>query len=97
MTDDRTALAELLEKGSDGDLLREMIGFMAQRLMDADVQGLVDAAPGDRSETRENWHNGYRDGTWHTRAGTVPLRIPKLRSGSYFPGFLEPRRSSERR
>ena len=96
MTDDRMALAELLEKGSDGDLLREMIGFMAQRLMDADVQGLVGAGPGERSETRENWRNGYRDRTWHTRAGTVPLKIPKLRSGSYFPGFLEPRRSSEK-
>ena len=96
MTDDRMALAELLEKGSDGDLLREMIGFMAQRLMDVDVQALVGAAPGERSETRENWRNGYRDRTWHTRAGTVPLRIPKLRSGSYFPGFLEPRRSSEK-
>ncbi len=96
MTDDRMALAELLEKGSDGDLLREMIGFMAQRLMDADVQGLVGAAPGERSETRENWRNGYRERPWHTRAGTIPLRIPRLRSGSYFPGFLEPRRSSEK-
>ena len=96
MTDDRMALAEMLEKASDGDLLREMIGFMAQRLMDADVQGLVGAGPGERSETRENWRNGYRDRTWHTRAGTVPLKIPKLRSGSYFPGFLEPRRSSEK-
>ncbi len=47
MTDDRMALAELLEKGSDGDLLREMIGFMAQRLMDADVQALVGAGPGE--------------------------------------------------
>jgi putative transposase len=96
MTDDRMALAELLEKGSDGDLLREMIGFMAQRLMDADVQSLTGAGHGERSETRENWRNGYRDRTWHTRAGTVPLKIPKLRSGSYFPGFLEPRRSSEK-
>jgi putative transposase len=96
MTDDRMALAEMLEKASDGDLLREMIAFMAQRLMDADVQGLVGAGPGERSETRENWRNGYRDRVWHTRAGTVPLKIPKLRSGSYFPGFLEPRRSSEK-
>lgn len=96
MTDDRMALAELLEKGSDGDLLREMIGFVAQRLMDADVQALVGAGHGERSEARENWRNGYRDRVWHTRAGTVPLKIPKLRSGSYFPGFLEPRRSSEK-
>ncbi|MCA3179021.1 MAG: IS256 family transposase [Burkholderiaceae bacterium] len=96
MTDDRMALAEMLEKGSDGDLLREMIGFMAQRLMETDVQARVGAGHGERSETRENWRNGYRERTWHTRAGTIPLKIPKLRSGSYFPGFLEPRRSSEK-
>ncbi|MCZ8100860.1 MAG: IS256 family transposase [Burkholderiales bacterium] len=96
MTDDRMALAEMLEKGSDGDLLREMIGFMAQRLMKTDVLARVGAGLGERSETRENWRNGYRERTWHTRAGTIPLKIPKLRSGSYFPGFLEPRRSSEK-
>ena len=96
MTDERMALAELLEKGSDGDLLREMIGFVAQRLMDMDVDGLVGAGHGERAESRENWRNGYRDREWHTRSGTIPLRIPKLRRGSYFPGFLEPRRSSEK-
>jgi transposase-like protein len=96
MTDDRMALAELLEKGSDGDLLREMIGFVAQRLMDLDVDGLVGAGHGERAESRANWRNGYRDRDWHTRSGTIPLRIPKLRRGSYFPGFLEPRRSSEK-
>jgi putative transposase len=96
MTNDRMALAELLEKGSDGDLLREMIGYVAQRLMDLDVAGLVGAEHGERAESRENWRNGYRDREWHTRSGTIPLRIPKLRRGSYFPGFLEPRRSSER-
>jgi putative transposase len=90
------ALAELLEKGSDGDLLREMIGYVAQRLMDLDVAGLVGAEHGERAESRENWRNGYRDREWHTRSGTIPLRIPKLRRGSYFPGFLEPRRSSEK-
>jgi putative transposase len=90
------ALAELLEKGSDGDLLREMIGFVAQRLMDMDVDGLVGAGHGERAESRENWRNGFRDREWHTRSGTIPLRIPKLRRGSYFPGFLEPRRSSEK-
>lgn len=96
MTNDRMALAELLEKGSDGDLLREMIGYVAQRLMDLDVAGLVGAEHGERAESRENWRNGYRDRDWHTRSGTIPLRIPKLRRGSYFPGFLEPRRSSEK-
>ena len=96
MTDERMALAELLEKGSDRDLLREMIGFVAQRLMDLDVEGLVGAGHGERAEGRENWRNGYRERDWHTRSGTIPLRIPKLRRGSYFPGFLEPRRSSEK-
>jgi len=96
MTNDRMALAELLEKGSDGDLLREMIGYVAQRLMDLDVAGLVGADHGERAESRENWRNGYRDREWHTRSGTIALRIPKLRRGSYFPGFLEPRRSAEK-
>ena len=96
MTDERMALAELLEKGSDADLLREMIGYVAQRLMELDVDGLVGAAHGERTEGRENWRNGHRDREWHTRSGTIPLRIPKLRRGSYFPGFLEPRRSSEK-
>jgi transposase-like protein len=96
MTDERMALAELLEKGSDRDLLREMIGFVAQRLMDLDVDGVVGAGHGERAESRENWRNGFRDREWHTRSGTIPLRIPKLRRGSYFPGFLEPRRSSEK-
>jgi putative transposase len=96
MTDDRMALAELLEKGSDSDLLREMIGYVAQRLMQMDVEGLIGAAHGERGEGRENWRNGYRERDWHTRSGTIALRIPKLRRGSYFPAFLEPRRSSEK-
>ncbi|HLY43328.1 MAG TPA: IS256 family transposase [Terracidiphilus sp.] len=96
MTDDRMALAQLLEKGSDSDLLRAMIGYVAQRLMQLDVDGLVGAAHGERGEDRENWRNGYRDRDWHTRSGTIPLRIPKLRRGSYFPAFLEPRRSAEK-
>mgnify|MGYP003513470501 FL=1 len=61
MTDDRMALAQLLEKGSDSDLLREMIGYVAQRLMQLDVEGLVGAVHGERGEGRENWRNGYRD------------------------------------
>jgi transposase-like protein len=96
MTDDRMALAELLEKGSDSDLLREMIGYVAQRLMQMDVEGLVGVAHGGRGEGRENWRNGYRERDRHTRSGTIALRTPKLRRGSYFPAFLEPRRSSEK-
>ena len=96
MTIDRIALKELVEKGSDADLLREMIGFIAGRMMELEVEGLTGAGHGERSPTRINQRNGYRERTWETRAGAVPLEIPKLRKGSYFPGFLEPRRASEK-
>jgi len=89
-------LTELLEKGTDADFLREMITFMAQRLMDVDVEVLCGAGHGERNEDRTNQRNGYRDRRWETRAGSIPLRIPKLRQGSYFPGFLEPRRATEK-
>lgn len=96
MTDEMMTLRTLLEKSSDAELLREMIGFTAQRLMELEVEGLTGAAHGERSPERLNQRNGYRDRAWETRAGTVELRIPKLRKGSYFPGFLEPRRMSEK-
>src|SRR5579862_2347734 len=96
MTTDMMTLQALLEKNSDTDLLREMISFAAQRLMALEVEGLTGAAHGERSAERINLRNGYRDRDWQTRAGTVELRIPKLRKGSYFPGFLEPRRMSEK-
>jgi putative transposase len=96
MTIDRIVLKELVEKGSDADLLREMIAFIAGRMMELEVEGLTGAGHGERSPTRINQRNGYRERTWETRAGTVPLEIPKLRKGSYFPAFLEPRRASEK-
>lgn len=96
MTDDRMALREMLEKGSDASLLREMIGFAAQRLMELEVGEVTGAAHGERSPDRLVQRNGYRDRDWQTRAGTVELRIPKLRRGSYFPAFLEPRRTAEK-
>ena len=96
MTDDTMALRGLLEKSSDADLLREMIGFAAERLMALEVGGLTGAGHGERSESRINQRNGYRERDWQTRAGTVELRIPKLRRGSYFPAFLEPRRTAEK-
>src|SRR5471030_1790572 len=96
MTEDTIALRALLEKGSDATFLREMIGFAAQRLMELETDGLCGAGHGERSADRRNQRNGYRDRDWETRAGTVELRIPKLRKGSYFPGFLEPRRTAEK-
>jgi transposase-like protein len=96
MTNEIMNLRTLVEKSSDADLLREMIGFTAQRLMELEVEGLTGAAYGEKSQERLVQRNGYRDRTWETRAGTVELRIPKLRKGSYFPGFLEPRRLAEK-
>src|SRR3984893_1355357 len=95
MTDEMMSLRTLLEKSSDADLLREMVGFAAQRLMELEVESLTGAAHGERSPDRINHRNGYRDRIWETRAGAVELRIPKLRKSSYFPVFLEPRRPDD--
>lgn len=96
MTDEMMSLRGLLKKSPDADLLREMIGFAAQRLMELEVGGLTGAGFGEKTPERLAQRNGYRERDWETRAGTVELRIPKLRKGSYFPGFLEPRRMGSR-
>jgi putative transposase len=95
MTNDTMRRQTLPEKTTDPDSLREMISFTAQRLMALEVETLTKAEPGARTPDRLNHLNGYRDRDWETRAGTVELRIPKLRKGSYLPGFLEPRRMAE--
>jgi putative transposase len=77
-------------------LLREMIGFAAERLMEMEVGAPPAPAMARSRPLGPAQRNGYRDRDWETRAGTVELRIPKLRKGSYFPGFLEPRRMAEK-
>jgi putative transposase len=96
MTEDKMDLQALLAKSPDADFLREMIGFAAERLMELEVGAIAGAGYGEKSAERLAQRNGYRDRDWETRAGTVELRIPKLRKGSYFPCFLEPRRLAEK-
>ena len=96
MTDDRMALIELIEKGTDGDLVREMLSFAADRLMEAEVQARTGAGHGERDPGRLVQRNGHRERVWDTRAGRIELDIPRLRKGSYFPSFLEPRRTAEK-
>ena len=96
MTNETMDLKTLIEKTPDADLLREMIGFAAERLMEMEVAGLTGAAYGEKSLDRLAQRNGYRERAWETRAGSVELRIPKLRKGSYLPFFLEPRRLAEK-
>src|SRR5918911_1923676 len=96
MTDDRMALLELIEKRADVDLVREMLAFAAERLMAMQVEALTGARAGVRSPERINHRNGYRERAWDTRVGRIDLAIPKLRKGSCFPAFLEPRRTAEK-
>jgi transposase-like protein len=96
MTNDRLPLAELMAKADDGDFLRSVAESVLQILMEADVEGMIGAARYERSGERATYRNGYRERALDTRLGTLNLKIPKLRTGSYFPGFLEPRRTVEK-
>jgi putative transposase len=96
MTEDRLPLAELLAKAGDGDFLRSVAEAVMQLLMETDVEGLIGAGRHERTAERATYRNGYRDRSLDTRLGSLQLRIPKLRQGSYFPPFLEPRKTSEK-
>jgi len=97
MTFDRMTLKQLVEKGTDADLLREMISFVASRSMDMEVESPTGAAHSERSDGRLTHRNGYRRRDWHTGVGTVPVAIPKHGKGTYFPSFLEARRPRDLR
>jgi transposase-like protein len=96
MTEDMMDLTALLAKSGDTNFLRDTIGYAAKRLMELEVGGHTGAPFGEKSADRLAQRNGYRERDWETRAGTVELRIPRLRTGSYFPSFLEPRRMVEK-
>ncbi len=96
MTEDRLPLTELLQKAGDSDFLRAVAEAVLQILMETDVEGLIGAGRHERSAERLNYRNGYRERTLDSRLGQLQLRVPKLRQGSYFPPFLEPRKMSEK-
>ena len=95
MTKTNMDLSELLAKHDQGDFLRSIAEAVLQLIMEADVEGLIGAGRHERSGERTTWRNGYRERALDTRLGTLNLRVPKLRQGSYFPGFLEARKTSE--
>ncbi len=98
MTAARMALADLIEKGADAHLVREMLSFAAGRLIEAEVgaRTRTGAELGARDPGRQVQRNGYRERGWETRAGRIDLDIPRLCKGSYLPSFLEPRRTVEK-
>ena len=95
MTKTNMDLSEFLQKHDQGDLLRSIAEAVLQLIMEADVDGLIGAGRHERNGDRTTWRNGYRDRSLDARLGTLNLRVPKLRQGTYFPGFLEARKTSE--
>ena len=99
MAKDRILLLEQLRKAGmngDVDFLRDGLRMLAEAFMDLEIKSKTGAELYERSGDRQSYRNGYRERVWDTRAGTVPLRIPRIRMGSYFPSLLEPRRRAER-
>jgi transposase-like protein len=100
MADDlRMALLELLRKAElerDADFLRDGMRVLGQALMELEVEDHVGAARHERTATRTGQRNGYRARDWDTRVGTIDLRVPRVRDGSFFPSILEPRKRAER-
>ena len=87
-------IGKLLEE-QDGDVLREGVRVLAQALMEAEVTELVGAERHERSDERTTYRNGSRTRSWDTRVGTIELEVPKVRTGSYYPSLLQPRRRAE--
>src|SRR6478736_4815814 len=97
MAEERMGLPDGLRKGEEAaeDPLRRIVRWAVQELMEAEVAAQIGAERYERSDERSTQRNGYRPRTWDTRVGSLELQIPKLRQGSYLPGWLEPRRRAE--
>lgn len=90
------ALVRKVLTDDHADLVREAVSFLCHQIMEAEVSAQIGAGHGERAPAeRATQRNGYRERRWDTRAGTLELFIPKLRAGSYFPSFLEPRTRAE--
>ena len=95
---DRMTIEEVVRqvlRDEHRDVVRESVRAVAQELMESEISELIGARHGERSEDRATHRNGYRPRRWDTRAGEIELQIPKIRQGSYFPSFLQPRKRSE--
>jgi len=95
---DRMTIEEVVRRvlrEEHGDVIRDSVRAVAREIMEAEVSELIGAEHGERTEDRATHRNGYRSRRWDTRAGEIELQIPKLRQGSYFPSFLQPRKRSE--
>lgn len=96
MADKSVSGLSVFDASGGTDLVRDMLAEMARQVMDAEVSRRCGADVHERSEERVNSRNGYRSRSWDTRAGEIRLQIPRTRTGSYFPSFLEPRRTMEK-